>query len=122
MSAVETTVDPTGLACPVCARELSPDGGGLGCASCERRYPAIAGIPDLQLRYEDAYVDWEEDLARARELAERFDHLDLAGLLREHRRRSGKPVELAERFLAGERTGERVELEWEAAPATPAGR
>lgn len=63
----------------------------------------VAGIPDLRHAYEDPYVSRDEDLQRARELEALFDSRDLLGLLQEHWRRSGKPPELAERFLAGDR-------------------
>lgn len=74
----------------------------LTCEHCERSFPVICGIADLRLAYPDPYVSLDEDRARARELEELFDELDLAELLRVHWRRSGKPVELAERFLAGD--------------------
>lgn len=86
------------------------DGGALArerdeelrCQRCERRFAIVAGIPDLRLRYADEYVSWEEDLERARELAAHLGDTDLAGLLRMHWQRSGKPEELADRFLAGD--------------------
>ena len=90
------------IVCPACAGELRPSDEKLACDRCERRYPLVAGIPDLRLSYPDPYVSWEEDVARARELAERFNELDFAGLLREHWVRSGKPPELAQRFVAGD--------------------
>jgi 2-polyprenyl-3-methyl-5-hydroxy-6-metoxy-1,4-benzoquinol methylase len=89
-----------GLACPACGGGLLPAGDELSCERCERAYPVVAGIPDLRLAYPDTEIGWDEDLERARELADRFDELDLVGLLREHWRRSGRPPELAERFLA----------------------
>ncbi|HEU4400868.1 MAG TPA: Trm112 family protein [Candidatus Polarisedimenticolia bacterium] len=35
------------LACPVCKTgvELSPDGKGLTCRTCNRRYPVVDDIP-----------------------------------------------------------------------------
>ena len=35
------------LACPLCKTEvtMTPDGGGLICRSCRRRYPIIDDIP-----------------------------------------------------------------------------
>lgn len=74
-----------------------------GCAGCGRDYAVVAGIPDLRLSYQDPYVSRQEDLERARELEAMFDARDLLGLLEEHWRRSGKPPELAARFLAGDR-------------------
>jgi 2-polyprenyl-3-methyl-5-hydroxy-6-metoxy-1,4-benzoquinol methylase/uncharacterized protein YbaR (Trm112 family) len=86
------------LLCPVCRRELASEGNGvLGCSRCARRYPVVAGIPDLRL---PDGRSWSEDLDEARELAARFDEVDLAELLRMHWRRSGKSRELTERFVA----------------------
>lgn len=90
------------LACPACAAPLTTDAGGLACTACARSYPVVGDIPDLRLTYDDPYVSWEEDLVRAQELLERVHELDFAGLLQEHWRRSGKPPELADRFLAGD--------------------
>src|ERR687888_851467 len=106
MHALEQTALPRSgievLTCPGCGTPLGRNDEELACLDCPRTFPLIAGIPDLRLSYPDPYVSLEEDRERARELAARFDELDLAGLLREHWRRSGKPVELADRFLAGD--------------------
>ena len=89
--------------CPADGGALELEGEeALRCERCERRFPLVAGIPDLRLRYADEYVSWEEDLQRARELAEHLEDTDLPELLRMHWRRSGKPEELADRFLAGD--------------------
>ena len=72
------------------------------CAGCDCEYAVVAGIPDLRHSYEDPYVSRTEDVERARELEARFASSDLLGLLEEHWRRSGKPPELAKRFLAGD--------------------
>jgi len=91
------------VVCPKDGGALAREGDEeLRCERCERRFALVAGIPDLRLRYADEYVSWEEDLERARELAGHLDDADLAGLLRIHWRRSGKPEELADRFLAGD--------------------
>lgn len=90
------------LICPGCSGELEAVVGALCCGQCGRSFPIVGGIADMRLAYEDPYVTWEEDLARARELSERFDELDFADLLREHWKRSEKRPELAERFLAGD--------------------
>jgi 2-polyprenyl-3-methyl-5-hydroxy-6-metoxy-1,4-benzoquinol methylase/uncharacterized protein YbaR (Trm112 family) len=94
------------LACPACGGALAPGRTELTCRDCASAFPVVAGIPDLRLSYPDPYLSLEEDLERARELEARFDELDLLGLLREHWRRSGKPPELAERFMAGDRAAE----------------
>ena len=90
-------------ACPACGGDLDRGAEEWRCGGCGRSYAVVAGIPDLRHDYADPYVTRDEDLARARELEARFDELDLLGLLQEHWRRSGKPPELAERFLAGDR-------------------
>lgn len=89
--------------CPACGGGFHRSDELWRCAGCGRGYDVVAGIPDLRHDYSDPYVSREEDLLRARELEQRFDEVDLLGLLREHWRRSGKPPELAERFLAGDR-------------------
>ncbi|MBA2642202.1 MAG: methyltransferase domain-containing protein [Actinobacteria bacterium] len=58
------------------------------------------GIPDLRLEYADPYSSLGDDLAAAEALAARSGDLDLRGLLREHWRMTGKPDELADRFVA----------------------
>jgi ubiquinone/menaquinone biosynthesis C-methylase UbiE/uncharacterized protein YbaR (Trm112 family) len=88
--------------CPVDGGPLAAGEDVLVCGDCSHEYPVIAGIPDLRLRYADEYVSWEEDRARARELAEHLDDEDLVGLLRRHWRMSGKNPELADRFVAGD--------------------
>ncbi|HKP21719.1 MAG TPA: class I SAM-dependent methyltransferase [Thermoleophilaceae bacterium] len=90
-------------ACPACGADLVRAQPAWRCAGCSREYVVVAGIPDLRHSYEDPYVSREEDVARARELEAMFDSRDLLGLLEEHWRRSGKPPELAKRFLAGDR-------------------
>jgi SAM-dependent methyltransferase len=89
--------------CPADGGTLSAEGQDeLDCTRCGRRFEVVAGIPDLRLGYADEYVSRDEDVARARELAEHLETDDLASLLRRHWRRSGKPEELADRFLAGD--------------------
>lgn len=86
--------------CPACGDELREGGSELSCRSCSHRCPVVAGIADLRIDYPDPYLSRDEDLERARELAEHLEHLDLPGLLRLHWRRSGKAPELAERFVS----------------------
>jgi 2-polyprenyl-3-methyl-5-hydroxy-6-metoxy-1,4-benzoquinol methylase/uncharacterized protein YbaR (Trm112 family) len=90
------------LICPNCRSALVRDPDALRCQGCDRLYPVVAGIPDLRLAYPDPYLSMEEDLARARELERHSTQHDFAGLLREHWRRSRKPPELVERFVAGD--------------------
>jgi SAM-dependent methyltransferase len=94
--------DPVPFVCPADGGALVAEGEELRCEGCGRRFPVVATIPDLRLAYADEYVTREEDVARARELAAHLYSEDLAGLLRLHWRRSGKPEELADRFLAGD--------------------
>jgi SAM-dependent methyltransferase len=97
-----TAIAPPAVRCssPDCGGVLREDGIELSCEGCGNIYPVVAGVPDLRVDYPDPYLSREEDLERARELAARLDELDLPALLRLHWRRSGKPPELAERFLA----------------------
>ncbi len=60
----------------------------------------MAGIPDLRLEYPDPYSSRDEDLEAAEALAAHAPDVDLAGLLREHWRRTGKPDKLVDRFVA----------------------
>lgn len=100
MTAAETSERSTKFVCPSCGASLPPAlGDRFACDSCGRTFEIVAGIPDLRLEYPDPYTSWEEDVARARELAAQFDELDFADLLREHWRHSGKPRELTERFI-----------------------
>ena len=103
MSSLRREIASALYACPACGGELDRAQAPWRCTGCARAYEVVAGIPDLRREYSDPYVSREEDLLRARELERRFDELDLLGLLQEHWRRSGKPPELAERFLAGDR-------------------
>lgn len=52
------------LVCSACHGELDPSSGGLSCATCHRRFPIVAGIPDLRL-VPDRYLTFEEDRAKA---------------------------------------------------------
>jgi 2-polyprenyl-3-methyl-5-hydroxy-6-metoxy-1,4-benzoquinol methylase len=93
---VVTTVT---LACPACGTTLSE---GLHCAGCGREFQRVAGLPDLRLEYPDAYLSWEEDVAQARKLADAEADADFSGLLRLHWRMSGRPEQLAERFVTSD--------------------
>jgi 2-polyprenyl-3-methyl-5-hydroxy-6-metoxy-1,4-benzoquinol methylase/uncharacterized protein YbaR (Trm112 family) len=65
------------LVCPACRGPLDSGEAVLGCRGCGRDFPVIAGIPDLRLTPD------LDDRARAISLAERFDQVDLAGLMRD---------------------------------------
>jgi O-antigen/teichoic acid export membrane protein/uncharacterized protein YbaR (Trm112 family) len=53
---------------------------GLGCSSCDRRFPVLLGIPDLRI-FPDPYIDFEADRAKGIQVAARFDELSLAELV-----------------------------------------
>lgn len=76
--------DPA-IVCPRCGADLEsgPDSSSrlLLCLGCAAEYPVIAGIPDLRV-FPDPYVDFDEDRAKARRLAERLDDLDFAEMVR----------------------------------------
>lgn len=56
------------IVCPSCRRDLHAMGEHLVCVGCTRRYPVIAGIPDLRL-WPDPYIGFEEDRAKGITLA-----------------------------------------------------
>jgi ubiquinone/menaquinone biosynthesis C-methylase UbiE/uncharacterized protein YbaR (Trm112 family) len=90
------------LRCPGCRRELGQQEQALECPGCGRRFPVVAGIPDLRLERADPGMSREQDRQLAVELERRAAHIDFAGLLREHWSNSGKPPELVGRFVAGD--------------------
>jgi SAM-dependent methyltransferase len=63
--------------CPACRGTLAAGESSQACSGCGRRFVVVAGIPDLRLN-PDA-----DDLARAKSLAARFDHVDFSDLMRE---------------------------------------
>ncbi len=56
------------LRCPECRVELARTESGVTCSVCERRYPVVAGIPDLRLAG-DRYLSLADDRAKAERLA-----------------------------------------------------
>lgn len=90
------------VACPHCRGTLREEAARLACEGCGRDFPVVGGIPDLRRGYVDAYATVEGDLADAARLHELSARGSFADLLREHWRMTGKPAELAERFLAGD--------------------
>lgn len=69
------------LRCPHCRGDLETRGEEeLACRGCARRFPVIAGIPDLRI-FSDPYIDIEADRAKARSLAAHLADHDFAGLL-----------------------------------------
>src|SRR5262245_66226062 len=72
--------EPIALECPHCGGDVSP--GDFQCKglSCNRRFRSLLGIPDLRIR-QDAAVDYEEDWALARSLAEVYPGASFRDLL-----------------------------------------
>lgn len=66
--------------CPRCGATLSGGEATWACAACSATFAAVLGIPDLRTA-DPPYATREQDLERARQIAERFDALDLAGLM-----------------------------------------
>jgi SAM-dependent methyltransferase len=69
------------ISCPHCRGELERVREDLiRCSGCARESPVILGIPDLRV-FPDPYIGIEEDRAKARRLAEKFDELDFEGFV-----------------------------------------
>jgi SAM-dependent methyltransferase len=69
------------ICCPHCRGELERVREDLiRCPGCARESPVILGIPDLRI-FPDPYIGIEEDRAKARRLAEKFDQLDFEGFV-----------------------------------------
>ncbi len=75
------------IVCPDCRGELertveehedSP--GEVLCHKCSRRFPVVSGIPDLRV-FPDPYITPDEEYAKVRHLASRYDDCDFAGLV-----------------------------------------
>lgn len=52
------------LVCPACRSPLERGGDELACRSCDRRFPVVAGIPDVRLAG-DSYLSLEDDRSKA---------------------------------------------------------
>jgi SAM-dependent methyltransferase len=65
---VSTTAEPVELCCPACRVPLRVRGAEWHCDACGRRFPTVAGIPDLRLAG-DRYLTLDEDRAKAERLA-----------------------------------------------------
>ena len=48
------------LCCPVCRDDFAESAGELACRGCGRRFPIVAGIPDLRV-FPDPYIAMEDD-------------------------------------------------------------
>jgi len=73
-------VESLGLCCPHCRGGLAEAADELTCVACARRYPVIAGIPDLRT-FSDPFIDFETDRAKARGLADHLHEYDFRGLV-----------------------------------------
>jgi SAM-dependent methyltransferase len=60
------------ICCPVCRQDLAQSGAALDCAGCGRRFPVIAGIPDLRV-FPDPYIGLADDRRKGELLAARLD-------------------------------------------------
>lgn len=70
------------VCCPFCRGNLvASNEEEWQCESCRRNYPVIFGIPDLRT-FPDPYIDFENDRAKARHLADHFDELSFEELVR----------------------------------------
>ncbi len=88
----------TAFFCPHCVAAVSHSGDEYACASCDRRYPVVCGIPDFRVA-PDPYIGIEEDRDKAERLAEEAKRTDFAGLVRFYFRITPEvPDELAERY------------------------
>lgn len=82
--------------CPHCHGQLAWDGQAVRCVDCER-YEVLAGIPDIRLDAR-AWIDFADDLERARELIDAVPPKDVAGSVTyAFRRRGGWDQDLADR-------------------------
>ncbi len=69
------------ICCPHCREELErPAENEIVCRGCQRRYRVTLGIPDLRV-FADPYASFEVERAKAEMLVERFNDLDLEGLI-----------------------------------------
>jgi ubiquinone/menaquinone biosynthesis C-methylase UbiE len=62
-----SAADPPHMVCPACRSELDSSDAPT-CRSCDRRYPFVAGLPDLRLA-SDRYLDLPAERAKAERLA-----------------------------------------------------
>jgi SAM-dependent methyltransferase len=68
------------ICCPVCREDLAETGSDLACRGCARRFPVIAGIPDLRV-FPDPYIGLEEDRKKGALLAARLDRETFSSLI-----------------------------------------
>ena len=68
------------MTCPSCSAALAVRGDSRHCVRCRRRYPTIAGLPDLRL-FPDRYLELPRERAKAERLARIAERTDLNGLI-----------------------------------------
>ena len=67
--------------CPLCRQPVLLEQARYRCLACGRNYAIHFGIPDFRT-FDPPYVSISGDVAEAGRLAERFDELDFAGMVR----------------------------------------
>lgn len=98
--------------CPGCRGDLEELAAAFFCRNCARSFPVVLGIPDFRLR-PDPYLGIAKDHAKARLLAERFDDLDLRGLVEYYWQLTpSTPPELAQRFVEHALEGQNRGRHW----------
>lgn len=99
------------LACPLCGSGLSRDGGDIACEGCPKRFPVVAGIPDLRVD-RDPWIGLEDDRAKALRVLEEARGGSFEAHVRAYWHLTPRtPTDRAERFTdhvltAAERSGE----------------
>ncbi len=69
------------ICCPTCRGPIeAAEQSEVCCTDCHRRFPILAGIPDLRV-FADPYIDLESDRAKATLLAQRLEDLSFTELL-----------------------------------------
>lgn len=100
------------LVCPLCRGELGGSADALSCAHCDRRYPVVAGIPDLRVAA-DPWLGMEEDRHKAMRLLELTRGLSFDDAVRTYWSITpATPRHQAERFVAHVLAAERRSAEW----------
>lgn len=85
--------------CPRCKGALVTESEAYACAACAARYPIVLGIPDFRV-FPDPWIEYEDDRAKARQIAARYDELDFAGLVEYYWQLTpGTPPHLARRYI-----------------------
>jgi ubiquinone/menaquinone biosynthesis C-methylase UbiE len=70
----------TAFICPACRSPVERRGDAHTCASCDRDYPVLFGIPDFRLRG-DQYLSLDEERAKAARLHDYAENHDLEAVV-----------------------------------------